>query len=225
MGKRDRRHDNGLPFVQIHHWFRKTAAWRSLAPYSRLLYVELKGRYNGTNNGDIPMSHREAEDLLNCTNRPVLRAFEELEDRGFIVAERRGVFDGRVRFEGKGRATTWRLTELPQDYPERVLSPTHDFKAWLPTEPEKKRPHAKSTLHACEKHTGNGSTACEKHTARMPKAPDSGRNGRGHRMQKAHTSNLPGTSLPATAPLGQISSALLRSKIFARDKEGGRGRR
>jgi hypothetical protein len=134
----------GLPFVPLHHWFRKTDAWRSLGPYAKLLYIEMKARYDGSNNGFISYSYRQAEEDLGCSNKPVPGAFAELQKRGFIVAVQKGLFSWKVRFGEGGRATTWRLTELPQDYPERSLKPTHDFKNWVAPQHENKTRHAKS---------------------------------------------------------------------------------
>ncbi|MCX5578563.1 hypothetical protein OSH12_09785, partial [Kaistia terrae] len=126
------RRPHGPPYVQLFHWIRLTEAWKSLAPYSRLLYIEIRGRFNGSNNGDISMSHREAAEILCCSGRPVNAGFKELEDRGFIRPVQRGSFGWKVRTGGKGRATIWRLTELPQDIPVYNAAPSYEFKVWTP---------------------------------------------------------------------------------------------
>jgi hypothetical protein len=206
----------GPAFVQIFHWIRKTEAWRSLGPYSRLLYIELRGRYSGVNNGDISMSYREAEELLNCSNRPVIVAFRELQDRGFIVPIQKGSFSWKVRFGEGGRATTWRLTELPADWPERSLSPSQEFKSWVPTDqPENKRRREKSTPMGCKKHAIDDGMACKKHAYGVKKAPHSSTSDRAHGVQKACTS----ISTNTLAPVGQISSALLRSPLLKKARE------
>ena len=51
MTRRRQKIAGGPPFTQIYHWLRKTDAWRSLGPYARLLYIELRAKYSGTNNG------------------------------------------------------------------------------------------------------------------------------------------------------------------------------
>ena len=48
-----------------------------------------------------------------------------------------------MRFDGTGRATTWILTELRQDFPETVLTPSYEFKTWRPPDKNKTR-HAES---------------------------------------------------------------------------------
>ena len=128
----------GPAFTQLMHWVRKTEAWRSLGPYARLLYIELRAHYTGSNNGDISYSYRQAEADLNCSNKPIPGAFRELQDRGFIKPVQKGAFSWKARFDGAGRATTWLLTELPQDRPERGLAPSLEFKTWQPDIVEKK---------------------------------------------------------------------------------------
>ncbi|MCG7508525.1 hypothetical protein [Mesorhizobium retamae] len=122
-------------FFQMYEWFMKTTAWQHASPYERSLYLELKRRYNGRNNGDISLSHREAKALLQCSNTAIENAFRGLTARGFIVAVRKGAFDWKTAKDGRaaGRATRWRLTELPQDIPIRVLSGgTKEFMLWQP---------------------------------------------------------------------------------------------
>lgn len=206
---------NGPAFVQIHHWFRKTEAWRSLGPYSKLLYIEMKAKYSGANNGEIPMSYREAAELLGCSNRPVIIGFQELQDRGFIVPVQKGAFSWKVRFEGTGRATTWRLTEIAQDWPERSLAPTYEFKTWSPPPAENKTRRAKSTRMACKKHPISEGMACGKHPIGVKKARHSAQSDGGHGVQKARTS----ISTISLQPVGQISSALLNSPILKKAKD------
>jgi hypothetical protein len=205
MGKdRWRGGSKGPPYIQLYHWVRKTEAWRSLGPYARLLYIEMRGKFNGSNNGDIPLSYREAQELLGCSNKPIPGAFLELQDRGFIVAVQKGNFDWKVRFEGKGRATTWRLTELSQDWPERELA-TLDFKKWEPS--EFKIRHAESVPNARPERAISESMARLKRTNGTPKAGHFDENAVQHGTLKAGTS----ISTISPQPVGQISSALMRN--------------
>ena len=206
----------GPAFVQLYHWIRQTEAWRSLGPYSRLLYIEVRARYTGSNNGNISMSHREAAELLGCSNRPVLVAFQELQDRGFIVPVQKGSFSWKVRFGEGGRATTWRLSELPADWPERSLSPSMEFKSWTPPEPsENKTRCAKSIPMVCEKHTTDEGMVCKKHTYGVKKAHHSAQSEHADGVQKARTIR----STISLQPIGQATSALLRSPLLKKAKE------
>jgi hypothetical protein len=111
-------------WVQLINAFRQEPAWKALSPAARVVYVELKGVYNGSNNGSIMGAVRWLAGKAGLSKNTVDRALKELEAHGFIVAVRRGC----VGFEGKGEATLWRLTELGYAG-ER---PTQDYKSWLP---------------------------------------------------------------------------------------------
>ncbi len=203
--------------MQLYHWVRKTEAWRSLSPYARLLYVEIRAKYNGTNNGDISMSYREAQELLGCSNKPVPVAFAELQDRGFIVAIQKGTFNWKTRFGGAGRATTWRMTELPADYPERGLGASYEFKTWTP--PENKTRHAKSVRDARQKRAIPADMARKKRAYGTPKAGHFAKNAVQHGTLKAGTS----ISTISPTPIGDVSRALLDTALVKRAlAEGGR---
>lgn len=161
--KNGRRVDDGRYFPMF-EWFMRSAAWQHASVYEKALYVELKRRYNGKNNGDIPMSHREAQSLLGCSNKPISAAFAGLQRKGFIKAAVKGSFDWKAARTGdnNGRSTRWELTELPLDLPLKVLTGgTKDFMKWKPEE--------KNTV--CPEHTNGTPTAyhnenmvCPEHT-------------------------------------------------------------
>jgi hypothetical protein len=77
----------GARFVKLEHWMLRTQAWRSLSPACRALYVELAQRYNGSNNGEISMSVREAAELVNIAKDTAGKSFHELERRGSSAAK------------------------------------------------------------------------------------------------------------------------------------------
>ena len=80
-----------------------------MKPGPRALYVELKRRFNGSNNGAIILSHRDAAKALNVNRNTVGKMFQILKERGFIrlaVAPHLGP-------SGIGQASVWVLEELP----------------------------------------------------------------------------------------------------------------
>lgn len=95
--------------VQLPEYLQATEAWSSLPVGPRALYIELKRRYNGRNNGRIILSHREAAIALNVHRNTIGPWFKELERRE-LVAMTRAPYLGP---EGVGRATWWALQELP----------------------------------------------------------------------------------------------------------------
>lgn len=95
--------------VQLPEYLQASKAWASLKPGPRALYVELKRRYNGRNNGRIILSHREAAIALNVHRNTVGAWFRELEARGFIATMRAP----HLGPDGVGQTTWWALQELP----------------------------------------------------------------------------------------------------------------
>jgi hypothetical protein len=86
----------GLPrYVQIFHWEMDSAAFRDLSACARALYIEIRRRYNGTNNGFIVYSCRQGADELKISKSTAAKALNELQTHGFIVAERAAPFIGR----------------------------------------------------------------------------------------------------------------------------------
>ena len=77
-------------------------------PQHARLLVELCDLYNGQNNGEVFLSHRDAARRLGVGKNLAGKAFRELEDRGFIRVQQLGSFHQMVR-----HATQWVLTEFP----------------------------------------------------------------------------------------------------------------
>lgn len=96
-------------FVQLHEWFQKTTAWSTLKPGPRVLYIELKRRYTGSNNGRITLSYREAAELMGVHRNTVGPWFKKLEARGFIVRTQAPYLGP----SGVGQTSHWLLTEIP----------------------------------------------------------------------------------------------------------------
>ena len=102
--------DHTDPFVQLHHWVMKTAAWRDLDAVARALYVELKTHYNGANNGTVGLGVRDAGVALGMSSATAWRAFVRLQEHGFIEATSLGKFGN-----GYHLSTEWLLLEAMDD--------------------------------------------------------------------------------------------------------------
>jgi hypothetical protein len=124
-------------YVQLPYWLMDTPAWRGLNPYARTGYIAVKRRYNGSNNGNIPLSVRELASDLNVGKTTAQDAFDDLEDRGFIRAQ----VKGHLLDIGDGRSTRWRLTEY--DCHVTKDPPTKEFARWTGP-PRPKRSHKKT---------------------------------------------------------------------------------
>lgn len=113
------------PFVQLHHWMLQTPAWRALKASSRAVYLEVATRYNGTNNGTLALSARDAADRCNINKDTASQAFRELVAHGFIECVTPGGFSRKVR-----HATEWRLTQYRCDVTGAL--PAKTFVRWRP---------------------------------------------------------------------------------------------
>ncbi|MDP3960679.1 MAG: hypothetical protein Q8Q26_11590 [Pseudorhodobacter sp.] len=95
--------------VQLAEFLQASEAWATLKPGPRALYVELKRRFNGTNNGQFFLSYRDAAAAVNAHRNTVGTWFEELQARGFI----RLVSAPYLGPSGIGLASKWSLEEQP----------------------------------------------------------------------------------------------------------------
>ena len=111
--------------MRLYWWLLDSPAYRHLSCYGRALLVELVYRHNGENNGQVPMSVREAATRLDISPTTAVKIFRELKDKGFIRQARRGSFDLK-----EPHATEWTLTMEPVG----DAKPTKDFMSWEPPE-------------------------------------------------------------------------------------------
>ena len=119
--------------VRLYQWEIKSAAYRSLTADARALLVELKGLYNGSNNGDLFLSVREAARRVGCGKNLAGELFKQLQDRGFIRPNEVGAFNLKA-LAGRGKATSWILTEYAVG---SSTAGTKDFMRWRANEPAK----------------------------------------------------------------------------------------
>lgn len=110
-------------YVMLRHWLLDSPAWQSLTGNARALYMEMARRYNGTNNGLILYSVREARGL-HISPATASRLLRILQDRGFIVCTKKGAFSLKTTKD----ASTWLLTEYDSNYP--VAHARKDFMRW-----------------------------------------------------------------------------------------------
>ena len=115
-------------FVKLTYPLIVSEAWRWLRPISKAVYIELKRRYNGLNNGKISLSLSEAAHILKASKSSISRALKQLETHGFIKLIKKGYFTGRM-------ASEYALTDEQLDgYP-----PTREWKQWQPNKPHRRR--------------------------------------------------------------------------------------
>lgn len=183
-----------------------SAAWRHASLGERCLYIELKYRFNGTNNGYISMSQREAAELLGCKPHTAGLYFTGLQDKGFIALAQDSAFNM------KRMAREWRLTEYPCHKSNQ--QPTKDYRRWTPPFKSQCRSGAQAVpLNGTMRQTNGQDSAAQGHYGGTDKPADSAAQG--------HTTSLPrgGGAAPATASSQAQPSSTLSSSSAA--KPGG----
>jgi DNA-binding transcriptional ArsR family regulator len=125
---RKKRYPDKGQFLRLPYFNLKHPSWRSLSGAAVRVYLELRTRYNGVNNGDLSLALEEGARLLRMAKATVQRALKELEAKGFLKMHRQGRWYGRL-------ATTWVLT----DEPYRGEPPTRDWTRLVPDEAEKQK--------------------------------------------------------------------------------------
>ena len=106
----------------------------ALSPTSRALFFELHAMFNGTNNGSIFLSCKDAADRLGLSDLKAVRAaFDELRDLGFITETIGASFTMKTGRASKARA--WNLNWILRGYCAGAdCLPALDFKRLTPTQ-------------------------------------------------------------------------------------------
>ncbi|WP_339634558.1 hypothetical protein [uncultured Sneathiella sp.] len=108
-------------FVPLPYAMVNSEAWLTLRPASIKVYIELRSKFNGGNNGELSLAYANARKKLHLGNSTIAAAFEELEARGFIDLTKEGHWYGR-------KASEWRAT----DRSYKGHPPTNDWRKWKP---------------------------------------------------------------------------------------------
>ena len=103
----------------------ESQAWQDLSPKAVCILIELYRRFNGSNNGEIGLSCREAACVAHCGKGNANRFFQELIEHGFIKLNNKGHYQNR-------HASTWILTTEPYE----GKAPTNEWKYWVTKKPQ-----------------------------------------------------------------------------------------
>ena len=115
-------------FVKLTYPLLESEAWRWLRPISQAVYIELRRRFNGSNNGKISFSLAEGARILRASKSSIQTALVELEEHGFIKLVKKGYFTRRM-------ASEYALTDEQLDgYP-----PTREWRRWQPKKSHRRR--------------------------------------------------------------------------------------
>ena len=127
MSGKDRLRDKLPPFVPLFRETLATPAYRQLSFGARALFTALRS-HCVKNNGHVYLSLRDAgEELGHKSRNDIANWYRELAHYGFIVQTEAA----SLGVDGKGKATHWRITDLPTRKGNNELkSPTKEFLRW-----------------------------------------------------------------------------------------------
>ena len=110
--------------IRLYHSITGTIAWAYLSGNAIKVLLALVRIDDGSKNGQIFYSDRQAALDTGLSRNTCIKAFRELVDKGFLRIVEKGHFDRKVR-----HATVWRYTW--QAVPG-LCGPTRDFEKWQP---------------------------------------------------------------------------------------------
>lgn len=110
--------------IRLYHSITGTAAWVSLSGNAIKVLLAMVRLDDGSKNGQIFFSDRQASLETGLSRNTCSKAFRELQEKGFIRIVEKGHFDRKVR-----HATVWRYTW--QAAPG-ICGPTREFEKWRP---------------------------------------------------------------------------------------------
>ena len=97
--KKSRGKSRGLQHVGIERRTLKEEPWRGLNAAAKIFYMHLKGRYNGSNNGEIKLPYSAMRGVKGCSNNHMCSAaVKELEAKEWIKIKMKGGLYRRENF-------------------------------------------------------------------------------------------------------------------------------
>lgn len=94
-------------YLKLPYFMLVSAAWRSLTPQARAVFIEVAQIHNGMNNGYLALSVRDAASKANISKDTAGRCFAVLRERGFLVCTAKGHFDRKVPHAAEWSVTLW----------------------------------------------------------------------------------------------------------------------
>lgn len=162
MGKVDAtgRSKSGQKHIRLYEWELNCPAYQALSVYGRAALVELRRRFNGSNNGNIVLSVRQAAAALGCHRDTASKALDDCVATGWVKRNTRAGFNWK-----SGIATTWYLTN------EKVgdVAATKDYMRW---QPGKKQSTVLPNRTGCPTKPDTSPPRIPKNTPRRPKKSD-----------------------------------------------------
>ena len=96
-------------FVRLSKKTLRSEAWKTLSAKAKILYIYIKGKYNGSNNGDIALHYSELNGVeVLRSSSTISNAFRELEQKGWT---KRTNYGGMYRIQNRYELT-WKYDDM-----------------------------------------------------------------------------------------------------------------
>jgi hypothetical protein len=149
----------GELFVGLEFWEMETEAFQHLSADATRVYLFMRKRYNGANNGRVIFSWRDAMAVLRSGSDRAGKALRELRQKGFVKLRTPGAPGPAIRPAGEWQLTVFECGGQPA---------SKDFAHWRP-DSEKQLP----TPETGTRRTQNRCADSEMAADLMPKTPES----------------------------------------------------
>jgi hypothetical protein len=116
-------HKRKEQYIPLSYAMVRSNAFRSLSGAALKVFLEIRTRFHGSNNGELSLSVKDAKQLLGLAQATIHRAFAELEVKGFLRLIRRGHWYGK-------KAALWLTTDRGVD----GEPPTNAWRHWKATD-------------------------------------------------------------------------------------------
>lgn len=134
MGRDRKNEQRGEQFTKMVRAHCALPAFKALTCTAQIVYHHLKMRCFAetksirNNNGEVYASARDMAATVGCDKKSVMRAYADLQAKGWIDCTRLP----QMGFEGKGETAHWRLTMLPMGRGANIKQPTAEPRRWKP---------------------------------------------------------------------------------------------
>jgi len=103
VSKQSKRKGGGLQHVGLERRALNEDPWQGLSGAAKIFYLHLKGRYNGSNNGNIRLPYSAMKNVKGCCCRyAISKSIKELETKGWIIRKKKG---GLYRYDNLFKLT------------------------------------------------------------------------------------------------------------------------
>ena len=90
------------PFVMLRRDLLKDPDWRELSSSSKIVYIYLRAKFNYKTFSEVSLAYSEIKDMF--STRTISKAFQSLQNTGFIVKTKHGgLFGGTCSYKFNGK--------------------------------------------------------------------------------------------------------------------------